>query len=131
VTAALITFWGINLSKQRVQPTRPISKVGAGENRTSGPMDPRPQVPSVADMTTDLVARSDKEIDMYADVLWDLNKLHINDMLREAEQLRLNRQLGAPKHEGSIDAVSFRQRISRLVRDLPAVHIGGSRPASA
>jgi hypothetical protein len=61
----------------------------------------------------------------------ELAKFHIADMLREAEQDRLARQVRKPDRSNSIDAVGFRARIARLLGGVPAIHAGGPRAAGA
>lgn len=66
---------------------------------------------------------------MDSGVLLDLAKLHISDLLKEAEQDRLNQLLPKTERTGAIDAVGFRARIARLRGSLPALRSGGPRPA--
>lgn len=47
-------------------------------------------------------------------LLYDQAKLKIAEDIRWAERERLVRQAGASRHDGSIDAVPFRERLSRL-----------------
>jgi hypothetical protein len=55
-------------------------------------------------------------------ILYDLAKLKIAEDIRQAERDRLVRQAGASRRDGSIDAVPFRERLSRL--------FGGARPTA-
>jgi hypothetical protein len=59
----------------------------------------------------------------------ELAKYHIADMLRDAEQDRLARQVRKDR-AGSIDAVGFRERLSRLLAGFPAIHSSGPRQAA-
>jgi hypothetical protein len=61
----------------------------------------------------------------------DLARYHIADMLRDAEEERLNRLLPKRERTGAIDAVGFRARIARLVGGLAALRPGGPRHAGA
>jgi len=67
-----------------------------------------------------------------AGMAYDLAKLHINELLRDAEQERLAKQAAAGRHAGlgPIDASAFRERLSRLIGGLPLVP-AGPRPAGA
>ena len=58
----------------------------------------------------------------HPNLLYDQVKLKMAEDMRWAEQQRLVRQAGASGHDGSIDAVPFRERLSRL--------FGGSRPTA-
>ena len=60
-----------------------------------------------------------------------LAKCHIADLLREAEQDRLARQVGKAERSGAIDAVGFRERLARLLGGFPPLSSGGFRWASA
>ena len=60
-------------------------------------------------------------------VLYELAKLHIADDLRQAERDRLVRQAGS-RSDGAIDAVPFRERLSRL---FDTVRPAGRGPAAA
>jgi hypothetical protein len=67
-----------------------------------------------------------------AGMAYELAKLHIDDLLREAEQERLAKQAAAGRRAGldPVDAVGFRERLSRLISALPVVP-SGPRPAGA
>lgn len=56
-------------------------------------------------------------------VMYDLAKLRIADDLRQAERDRLVREAGRAHRPRSIDAVPFRDRLTRL--------FGGARPSAS
>jgi hypothetical protein len=60
----------------------------------------------------------------------DLAKYHIADLMREAEQDRLARQL-RQADSPVIDAVGLRERIGRLLGGFPALRANGPKPAGA
>jgi hypothetical protein len=60
----------------------------------------------------------------------ELAKYHIADLLREAEQDRLARQVQKRDRAGAIDAVGFRERLSRLLGGFPSSHPSGPRTAT-
>ncbi|HEV2005726.1 MAG TPA: hypothetical protein VGQ85_03855 [Candidatus Limnocylindrales bacterium] len=51
---------------------------------------------------------------MHAETMYMLARLHQAELLREAENERLVRRAGRPKGPATIDAVRFRQRVTRL-----------------
>lgn len=61
-------------------------------------------------------------------VMYDLAKQRIADDLRQAERERLIRQAGQSRGDGTIDAVPFLERLTRL---LGATRPAGHRPAAA
>ncbi len=67
---------------------------------------------------------------MDSGVTLDLAKYHIADLLREAEQDRLAKQVQKAERAGAIDAVGFRERLSRLLAGFPPVSSSGPRTAS-
>ena len=60
----------------------------------------------------------------------DLAKFHIADLMRDAEQDRLARQLRQASHP-TIDAVGFRERIGRLLGSFPTLRDDSPKPAGA
>ena len=60
----------------------------------------------------------------------DLAKYRIADLLREAEQDHLARQL-RQANRGAIDAVGLRERIGRLLGTFPTLGANGPKPAGA
>ena len=61
---------------------------------------------------------------------YDLAKLHIDDMLRDAQRERLAKAAIANRQPGSADAAGFRERFARLIGNLPLLPTG-SRPVGA
>jgi hypothetical protein len=61
----------------------------------------------------------------------ELAKYHIADLLKEAEQNRLARQIQKAERSGAIDATGFRERFSRLLSGFPPVRSSGPRTAGA
>jgi hypothetical protein len=51
---------------------------------------------------------------MHPEIMYELAKLRIAEDLQYAERQRLVRRAGNPKGPSSIDAVKFRERVSRL-----------------
>jgi hypothetical protein len=67
---------------------------------------------------------------MHPDTMYELAKLKIADELCSAERERLVRQAGETKRT-TIDAVPFRERVSRLFGGWPSTNADSIRPAGA
>ena len=68
---------------------------------------------------------------MDSGMAYDLAKLHIEELLREAERERLAKQAVSSRHAGPIDSVGYRERIARLLSGFPPLGPVGPRPAGA
>ena len=62
---------------------------------------------------------------------FELNKLHIADLHREADQARLARLIPKAQRTSSIDAVGFRARIARRLGTFRPIGAGGQNPANS
>ena len=67
----------------------------------------------------------------HPETMYELAKLRMADDLRIAEHERLVRRAGAAKPSGTIDAVRFRDRLTRLLGAVFPAGRGGAAPAAA
>jgi hypothetical protein len=68
---------------------------------------------------------------MHPETMYELTRMRMAEDLRAAERQRLIRRAGAEKASGAIDAVRFRDRLTRLLGAVfPAGH-DGATPARA
>jgi hypothetical protein len=67
---------------------------------------------------------------MHPDTIYELARLKIADDNRIAERERLVRQAGEAR-QTTIDAVPFRERVSRLFGGWPRTDAASNRPAGA
>jgi hypothetical protein len=77
-----------------------------------------------------MTAPDQKETEMlHPETMYELAKLRMAEQHRDAERERLIRQAGT-RHSGAIDAVRFRDRLSRLLGTIrPAVDDPTGAPA--
>ena len=61
---------------------------------------------------------------------FEIAKLHIDDMLRDAERERLAKLASDSRRRDDVEAAGFRERFARLIGSLPLVP-NGPRPAGA
>jgi hypothetical protein len=66
----------------------------------------------------------------HPETMYELTKMRMAEDLRMAERERLVRRAGARQPSGAIDAVRFRDRLTRLFGAVWPSHDGGS-PATA
>lgn len=67
---------------------------------------------------------------MDSGMAYDMAKLHIDDMLRDAQRERLAKLAISNRQPGSADTAGFRERFGRLIGNLPLLPTG-PRPAGA
>jgi len=64
---------------------------------------------------------------LHADLMMDMAKLRMAEQQRDADLQRLVRQAGETRRSGAIDAVRFRERLTRLFGTIwPATPAGGA-----
>jgi hypothetical protein len=67
----------------------------------------------------------------HPETMYELTKMRMAEDLRQAERDRLIRRAGEDRASGAIDAVRFRDRLTRLLGAVFPAGRGGAAPAAA